>query len=128
MQQKAITVIKDQYRKVSEVYSRKVEDMKATIARESRKTDGLERRRKLEMEGVTSDLQNMRRKVEFYQKYIGKLKDLVKEDEGPSHDMSDMYQQIKEEASEMEQSPEQRQRLAQESYLSQQQMLQPEAM
>jgi hypothetical protein len=91
MQQKAITVIKDQYRKVSEVYNRKVEDMRATIARESRKTDGLERRRKLEMEGVTSDLQNMRRKVEFYQKYIGKLKDLVKEDEGPSQDMSDMY-------------------------------------
>lgn len=69
----------------------------------------------------------MRRKVEFYQKYIGKLKDLVKEDESPSHDMSDMYQQIKEEASEMEQSPEQRQRIAQESYLTQQQMLQPEA-
>jgi hypothetical protein len=32
------------------------------------------------MEGVSSDLQNMKRKVEFYQKYISKLKQLVEED------------------------------------------------
>jgi hypothetical protein len=40
----------------------------------------LDRRRKLELEGIDSDLANMRKKVEFYEKYIGKLKDLVSQD------------------------------------------------
>ena len=46
----------------------------------------------------------MKRKVDFYQKYIMKLKMLVEEDQndGKRDDMEDMYNQIKEEASEME--------------------------
>jgi DNA-binding transcriptional regulator GbsR (MarR family) len=46
----------------------------------------------------------MKRKVDFYQKYIMKLKMLVEEDQqdGTRDDMEDMYNQIKEEASEME--------------------------
>ena len=42
----------------------------------------VERRRKLELEGYGADLQNMRRKIEFYHKYISKLKTLVEEDKG----------------------------------------------
>ena len=51
----------------------------------------------------------MKRKVDFYQKYIGKLKQLVNEENKAGDNESvveDMYNQIKEEASEMEQSPE----------------------
>jgi hypothetical protein len=46
----------------------------------------------------------MKRKVDFYQKYIMKLKQLVEDDqqEGGIDDMEDMYNQIKEEASDME--------------------------
>jgi|DEB19_MinimDraft_2_1074335.scaffolds.fasta_scaffold306899_1 hypothetical protein len=39
-------------------------------------------RRKLELEGYGADLENMKRKIEFYQKYITKLKSLVEEDQG----------------------------------------------
>ena len=66
MQNQAIGVIKDQYKKVSEVYKSKVTEMKDQIAREETKTSGLVRRRACEQAGVASDLQNMRRKVEFY--------------------------------------------------------------
>ncbi len=44
----------------------------------------------------------MKRNVEFYQKYINKLKQLVNED----RPQDDLYSQIKEEASDMEASPE----------------------
>lgn len=43
----------------------------------------------------------MKRNVDFYQKYITKLKSLVSEDRPPD----DLYSQIKEEASDMEASP-----------------------
>ena len=46
------------------------------------KVDKQESRRKLELEGYSADLQNMNRKIEFYQKYITKLKTLVEEDRG----------------------------------------------
>lgn len=94
-------MIKDQYRKVSEIHKRKTGDLKATIERESAKTSGFDRRRKCELEGYSADLENMRRKVDFYQKYIGKLRMLVQEDQ----QVDDLYSQIKEEASEFEASP-----------------------
>jgi hypothetical protein len=39
-----------------------------------------ERRRKLELEGYGADLQAMKKKIGFYQKYILKLKKLIEED------------------------------------------------
>lgn len=99
-------MIKEQYKKVSEVFKNKVAEMRDQIAREETKTSVLVRRRACEQSGVASDLQNMKRKVEFYQKYINKLKQLVIE-EASQQSMDDVYNQIKEEASEMEQSPEQ---------------------
>ena len=89
------------------MYKRKVQQMQEAIQKETTKMQTQERRRKCEMEGVQSDLQNMKRKVEFYQKYISKLKQLVEEDANRTEDMEDIYNQIKEEASEMEQSPQQ---------------------
>ena len=46
------------------------------------KADRVEQRRKLELEGYCADLENMKRKIEFYQKYISKLKSLVEQDQG----------------------------------------------
>ena len=56
--------------------------MKERLQSETQKVDRNEQRRKLELEGYAADLQNMKRKIEFYQKYITKLKALVEEDRG----------------------------------------------
>ena len=54
--------------------------MSNQIETETKKSQAHERRRKCEIEGVSSDLSNMKRKVDFYKKYIMKLKQLVVED------------------------------------------------
>ena len=82
IQQENIAIIKDQYRKVQEIYKRKTEEMNERLKADTTKVDNTERRRKLELEGYSADLQNMKRKIEFYQKYITKLKTLVEEDRG----------------------------------------------
>jgi hypothetical protein len=66
---------------VQEIYKRKMEDMTERLHKETKKLDVTERRRKLELEGYGSDLQAMRKKVAFYQKYIAKLRKLVEEDQ-----------------------------------------------
>lgn len=58
--------------------------MKERLEKEIVKGDKSESRRKLELEGFAADMQNMRRKIEFYEKYITKLKSLVEEDRGVS--------------------------------------------
>lgn len=55
------------------------------------KADRAEKRRKLELEGFGADLENMKRKIEFYQKYITKLKSLVEEDQG----VADLFTKIR---------------------------------
>ena len=82
IQQENIAIIKDQYRKVQEIYKRKMEEMTERLKHDTTKVDKQESRRKLELEGYSADLQNMKRKIEFYQKYITKLKSLVEEDRG----------------------------------------------
>jgi hypothetical protein len=54
--------------------------MKERLEQLTTKADKMECRRKLELEGYGSDLENMKRKLEFYQKYISKLKSLVEQD------------------------------------------------
>ena len=56
--------------------------MTERLEADTKKVNQLESRRKLELEGFSADLQNMNRKIEFYQKYITKLKALVEEDRG----------------------------------------------
>lgn len=80
LQQENISIIRDQYRKVQEIYKRKTADMSERLEQLTTKADRAEKRRKLELEGFGADLENMTRKIEFYQKYITKLKSLVEED------------------------------------------------
>ena len=56
-------------------------DMSERLVKESKKMGGQEERRKLELEGYASDLQQMKKKIGFYQKYISKLRKLVENDE-----------------------------------------------
>ena len=72
--------------------------MKERLETETKKADTLDTRRKLELEGYSSDLQNMQRKINFYQKYITKLKALVEEDRG----VADLFGQIRNNESEMD--------------------------
>ena len=55
--------------------------MNERLGKESKKMGGQEERRKLELEGYASDLQNMKKKIGFYQKYISKLRKLVENEE-----------------------------------------------
>ena len=55
--------------------------MQDRLHKETKKLETTERRRKLELEGYGSDLQAMRKKIGFYQKYITKLRKLVEEDQ-----------------------------------------------
>lgn len=48
--------------------------MKERLETMTAKADRVESRRRLELEGYGADLENMKRKLEFYQKYISKLK------------------------------------------------------
>ena len=66
---------------MQEIYKKKMEEMKERLAKETKKMQTAEKRRKLELEGYASDLQAMKKKVAFYQKYIMKLKRLVEEDQ-----------------------------------------------
>lgn len=51
---------------MQEVYKRKTADMKERLETETKKVDRNEERRRLELEGFAADLQNMKRKIEFY--------------------------------------------------------------
>ena len=64
--QENISIIRDQYRKVQEIYKRKTTEMQERLATETTKVERNEQRRKLELEGYAADLQNMKRKIEFY--------------------------------------------------------------
>ena len=72
--------------------------MQERLSQESTKVDRNEQRRKLELEGYAADLQNMKRKIEFYQKYITKLKALVEEDRG----VADLFTNLRQESTEMD--------------------------
>lgn len=55
--------------------------MNEKLEKETKKLNTAEQRRKLELEGYSSDLSAMKKKIAFYEKYISKLKKLVDEDQ-----------------------------------------------
>ena len=64
--------------------------MEERATKEKDKLESHTVKRKLELEGFTSDLQNLKKRMIFYQNYIGKLKKLVDRDQqqhgGPLQD------------------------------------------
>jgi len=72
--------------------------MQERLDKESEKVTKTESRRKLELEGYGADLQAMQRKIDFYHKYIGKLKLLVEED----NDVADLFTRLRMEEEEQQ--------------------------
>jgi hypothetical protein len=67
-----------------------MDEMQAKLAKETKKMEVAERRRKLELEGYGSDLSAMKKKLIFYQKFIAKIKKAVDEDKGAQDDVIEM--------------------------------------
>lgn len=75
-----MSMIRDQYHKLSAVYKKKLELLKDKQGKERLKLDQKSSKRTLDLEGFQSDLQNLEKRIVFYQNYIGKLKKLVDRD------------------------------------------------
>lgn len=73
-------VIRDQYKKLNDVYSKKKEFLEARLFEQENRLTQSQGKRKLDLEGYQSDLQNLKKRMVFYQNYIGKLKKLVDKD------------------------------------------------
>jgi|TARA_B110000285_G_C14993609_1_gene547637 hypothetical protein len=59
-----------------------MEAMNEKFTKDETKLENTSVKRKLELEGYQSDLQNLEKRMSFYQNYIGKLKKLVDRDQG----------------------------------------------
>lgn len=64
---------------MQEIYKRKMAEMGERLAKETKKMEVNERRRKLALEGYGADLAAMRKKIAFYEKYVSKLRKLVQD-------------------------------------------------
>lgn len=71
--------------------------MQERLVKETKKMEVNERRRKHELEGYGSDLQNMKKKIQFYHKYITKLRKLVEEDQVVNDEEIDISDEEEEE-------------------------------
>ena len=73
--------IREQYKKLSNLYTAKKEKLEGRLTADSTRVDQMKAKRKLDLEGFASDLANLKKRMVFYQNYIGKLKNLVDRDQ-----------------------------------------------
>ena len=59
-----------------------MEALDERLEKDEKRLESTSVKRKLELEGYQSDLQNLEKRMTFYQNYIGKLKKLVDRDQG----------------------------------------------
>ena len=76
-----MSLIRDQYNKVSAMHSRKVTTLDEKRDRDFKRLESVSTKRMLDLEGNMADLQNLEKRMVFYQNYIGKLKKLVDKDQ-----------------------------------------------
>lgn len=76
-----MSIIRDQYNKLNTIHSKKQATLKEKLEKDQVREEQLRTKRKLDLEGFTSDLQNLEKRMQFYQNYIGKLKKLVDTDQ-----------------------------------------------
>ena len=69
-----------------------MQDMQEKLAKETKKMEIAEKRRKLELEGYGADLSAMKKKIQFFQKFIAKIKKAVDEDRGENGEAIDVSQ------------------------------------
>lgn len=75
-----ISYIRDQYNKLSKLHEKKMKTHLEKQETQQDKLDKVSTKRKLELEGFSSDLSNLEKRMVFYQNYISKLKKLVDQD------------------------------------------------
>lgn len=75
-----ISIIKEQYDKIHEIYRVKSKTLIDAIEKSRHKMNKTETRRNLEIQGYYEDLKLLEKKVNFYENYTNKLKSLVEED------------------------------------------------
>ena len=61
-----MSIIRDQYNKLQAVYKRKMEAYQERLLKDESKLDTTMGKRKLELEGFHSDLQNLEKRMVFY--------------------------------------------------------------
>lgn len=88
-----ISVIRDQYKKLSQLHEKKMTANVEKYEKNQEKLDKTVTKRKLELEGFSSDLSNLEKRMVFYQNYICKLKKLVDQDKVESFGEQLMDQQ-----------------------------------
>lgn len=101
---KNMHVIKEQYKKMSNMYKQKKLDLSDKNEYFTGRVDMSEKKRKLDLEGFGADLSNLKKRMIFYQNYIGKLKKLVdkskidkEEDSNISEKQRELYNQMENE-------------------------------
>lgn len=80
LQSEMISIIKEQYDKIQEIYRIKSTNLIKAIDQIKGKLSKNETRRNLELSGYMEDLKLLNKKVSFYENYVNKLKHLVEED------------------------------------------------
>jgi len=80
LQSEVISIIKEQYDKVQEIYRIKSKNLMEAIEKSGKKLNKVDQRRSLELSGYFEDLKLLEKKVGFYENYISKLKKLVEQD------------------------------------------------
>ena len=76
-----MSIIRDQYNKLQAIYKKKMDVFNEKLNDQNTKLDKFSEKRRLDLEGFHSDLQNLEKRMTFYQNYIGKLKKLVDRDQ-----------------------------------------------
>jgi len=61
--------------------------LKDRLQKDTDRLNMMDNKRKLDLEGFASDLANLKKRMIFYQNYIGKLKKLVDKDQEGSRDI-----------------------------------------
>lgn len=97
-----MSIIRDQYNKLSQIHQRKQAALKEKLEKDALRESQIREKRKLDLEGFQSDLQNLRKRMQFYQNYIGKLKKLVDTDQAVYNTALGQLERINEEGNEEE--------------------------
>ena len=89
-----MSIIRDQYNKLQAIYKKKMDVFTEKQNEQNTKLDKFSEKRRLDLEGFHSDLQNLEKRMTFYQNYIGKLKKLVDRDQQHVNQGNDLYEDV----------------------------------
>jgi len=80
--QEHLKIYKEQHSTLQEVFSEKIKDMESKLSKMTTKYNQLEKRRALDIEGLHTDVVNMKRRCKDLEEQINRLKKIVSIEEG----------------------------------------------